>query len=425
MGEGGSPLGLPYPEPVDFAQVLRRWMPSTSGIYVLATQEGDKTIPMSDTCHIGLAGPTGGGKTNTLRLLLGQFLYCDARVFLCNPNYAPVKLNQGTIEDWRPIAARLAQPPAWRMDDIQKILTGAKKLLDRRKEAQQHNPVRGRDVYIALGEWPAIVNRWKEAPDVLAPLLREARQYGIYVISEFQDALVKTIGGDSGVRECYRTGYYFGGDMTTAKAILDLPKGTSIDENGIGMKGASYFRWFSEPATRGRVPFFSNGSLYALLGEPENALPDRLPAGADPREFFASLGFPDTRANEDEFEGTGSPGNRARTIVAAPTISQRERTTGELETPVKTLSERPVVTPAPTPSSGESEEIALGPNDLEMSEIQAVQFRALYPVLGNIEKALRQIDSGRGDGSKLGQRYYTHARILIKQHNLAPQKRGR
>lgn len=418
-------LTLPYPEPLDFAQVLGRWMPTPSGIYVLATQEGDRTIPMGETCHIGLTGPTGGGKTNVFRMLLGQFLYCDAHVLLCNPNYAPVKLNQGTIEDWRPIAARLAQPPAWQMNDIQNILMGAKKLLDKRKAAQQINPVRGKDVYIALGEWPAIVNRWKDAPEYLSPLLREARQYGIYVISEFQDALVKTIGGDSGVRECYRTGYYFGGDMTTAKAILDLPKGATLDEAGLGMMGASYFRWYSQPAVRGRVPFFSNNALYTLLGEPENALPDKLPAGADAREFFRSRGFPEAVAYEAEFFGSsGSASNRAKTVVAGTITPQKERTTGELEATVNQLTAPTEVTTATAKGSGESEGPTLGPNDLEMNEIQAAQFCALYPVIGNIEKSLRHIDSGKGDGSKLGQRYYTHARILIRQYNLT-RKNGR
>jgi hypothetical protein len=125
-----------------------------------------------------------------------------------------------------------------------------------------------------LGEWPGIVARVPEAVDIFKLLLRESRQYGIHVITEMQDALVKTIGVDSGCRDNLRTGYYYGGNITTARVLLNLEKGETIDETGLGQKGAAYLRTLTNKAVPGRVPFLSNAALYMLLGSSPDPMPD-------------------------------------------------------------------------------------------------------------------------------------------------------
>lgn len=275
-----------YPEPQDFANVLQYWRPSPESIYMLDTVNGPVTVPLAKTYHIGLAGPTGAGKTNVFRLQLAQALLCGAKVYLANPNFAPVKMNEKSVEDWRPIAAKVeGGMVAWRIEDMMQLLDDGIAELERRRLRQQSDPRPQEDVYYGFGEWPAIVSMVmfllgkKEADKVvgqLGRLLRESRQYNMHVLSEFQDALVQTIGGNSGLRENYRTIFYSGGDPTTAKALLDLKNGETVDETGLGQMGAFMLRCQSNRLARGRVPFFSNRALYMLLGEPELALPDKV-----------------------------------------------------------------------------------------------------------------------------------------------------
>ena len=49
------------------------------------------TVPMNKLWHIALTGPTGGGKTNILRLILAQLLRLEAACYLCDIHYAPIK----------------------------------------------------------------------------------------------------------------------------------------------------------------------------------------------------------------------------------------------------------------------------------------------------------------------------------------------
>ena len=134
--------------------------------------------------------------TNTTRLLTGQFIRAGACVYLASPNFAQLKLNKNHLEDWRPIVQHLAAPPAQSDAEIRTLLLQFRQLFEHRKSVEQHTARRGADVYLILGEWPGIVKRVKEAPEIIELLLRESRQYGIHLVTEFQDALVKTLGLD-------------------------------------------------------------------------------------------------------------------------------------------------------------------------------------------------------------------------------------
>ena len=278
-------LAMEYPDPQDFAEVLKFWRPSDEAIYLIDTVNGPITVPHNKTFHTALAGPTGAGKTNMFRLLLAQSLYCGADVVIANPNYAPIKMNGSSVEDWRPIAAMLKTPVARRIEDIMQVIDDAIAELDERRERQQRDPRPFVEKHYAFGEWPAIVSMLlsifgKKIADAYTMkygrLLRESRQYNYHVISEFQDALIQTIGGNSGVRENYRTAIYAGGDPITAKALLDLRSGEPLpDETGLGQMGGVLVRCETNKLARGRVPFLSNRALYMLCGTPEIALPDR------------------------------------------------------------------------------------------------------------------------------------------------------
>src|SRR5436189_4961366 len=97
-------------------------------------------------------------------------------------------------------------------------------LSEKRKVIGQSTPT-----YIAIAELPAVVDEKPEIMPLLGKLLRQGRQYDLCFIGATQDMLVKTLGTSSGVRECFRTGFYTGGDQTTARIILDLSKGQSIN----------------------------------------------------------------------------------------------------------------------------------------------------------------------------------------------------
>jgi hypothetical protein len=274
--------GPRFPQPRDFAQVLEVFRPNPQSIFLFDTVNGPFTGPMDGIGHVALASPTGGGKTTTARMVISQVLACGGEMYMVNPNYAPVKLNGNRLEDWRPIAARLKAPPAREFDEIEALFDRFLDLVDERRLREQTSPKRGKDLYLFIGEWPAILaqalaiskKKGEEITAKLGRLLRETRQYGVHVISEFQDALVATIGGNSGVRENYRTAYYFGGDDRTAKVVLSLSDGVKPDNTGLGKMGGAMFRFQSNAAIDGRVPFFSNRALYMLLGWPQDPVRD-------------------------------------------------------------------------------------------------------------------------------------------------------
>jgi len=122
-----------FPQPRDFAEILHSFLPNENSIFLLDTLQGPITVPMHDVCHVALGGPTGGGKTNTTRLLAAQILSCGGLMYMANPNFAPVKLNGQRLEDWRPIAARLQEPPAREIAEIQALLTRFLKLFEERR----------------------------------------------------------------------------------------------------------------------------------------------------------------------------------------------------------------------------------------------------------------------------------------------------
>lgn len=397
-----------FPQPRDFAEILSSFTPNERGIYLLDTVQGDITAPINGVCHVALGGPTGGGKTVTTRMLTSQILACEGTVYIANPNFAPVKLNGKRLEDWRPIASRLKEPPAREIGEIKDLFDRFISLFEQRRTQEQTSPRRGKDVFLVLGEWPAIVSMAtyslgkQEATKLvgqLGRLLRESRQYGIHVISEFQDALISTIGGNSGMRENYRTAYYFGGDLNTAKALLDLPNGVKLNDTGLGEMGAAYLRSHSNAYCPGRVPFFSNRALYMLLGTPSDPVSDDFVTSMDlvPDTFlpFVDADTPnirDLRRDESGFERQSFAPNDGLLLSSLSDSSSYAQ-----ENDANRLVER-------------AQEAQEGELKCVLDTVQIELFTVAYKITGNIDKSLDYTGVHTG--------YRQHARLIIAERNL-------
>lgn len=405
--------GPRFPQPRDFAQVLETFRPTEQNIFLLDTVNGPYTGPMNEIGHVALASPTGGGKTTTARMVISQVLACGGEMYMVNPNYAPVKLNGNRLEDWRPIAARLKEPPAREFPEIEAMFDRFLDLVDLRRLREQTSPKRGKDLYLFIGEWPAILAQAlaiskKKGEDITAKLgrlLRETRQYGVHVISEFQDALVATIGGNSGVRENYRTAYYFGGDDRTAKVVLSLPDGSKPDNTGLGKMGGAMFRFQSNAAVDGRVPFFSNRALYMLLGWPQDPVSDNPVTDMDqvPDEFMPFVDSdpvtPDTqplRLDESSFHQDFYPRNDEPRAELSSSINEEENSEAYAQENA---------TNEPLEQAQDTSEFRY-----MLDTIKAEMFVLAYKITGNIDKSLEQIGVHTG--------YRAHARKIIAERGL-------
>jgi hypothetical protein len=71
-----------FPPPRDFADILQWFRPSMHEVYLAETIREPLTSKVYDLCHVGVGGPTGGGKTNATRLIIAQLLSHDVQAFL-------------------------------------------------------------------------------------------------------------------------------------------------------------------------------------------------------------------------------------------------------------------------------------------------------------------------------------------------------
>jgi hypothetical protein len=240
------------------------------------------TVPAGKLCHVAIAGYTGGGKSNLLRLLIPQLQAIGGRVVLCDPHYAPLDTTSG--DDWRPISQRLHQPPAYTPAAIDETLSWFVDELDRRLELRRQGHPIGSPLFLALDELPIIADSVKGAIDRLGRVLREGRKVGVLALGSSQDFLVKSLGGSSAVRDCYRTVFYSGGDINSARALLDVPQ-KDIDEGRLG-SGIVYLRSSAtSPAALVRVPLASNEAVRGLLADTAPTItiePDSVPGNAAP-----------------------------------------------------------------------------------------------------------------------------------------------
>jgi hypothetical protein len=265
------------PEPYSFSSVLQYWRPSKDAI-MLAKKEELITVSTGEgLCHTIFTGNTDSGKTNDERMLLIQLLAVGETVFLCDRNYAPLRKDKksGEIYDYRPIEAQLAYPAIDTASEAVQLTSWLIAELNDRRMKRREAGNRGEilefaDLYLFIDELPAFCSEEPTIIEHVGRLLRESRQYGIFFVGAAQDILNATLNADSGsYRDNLLTDYYGGGDLTTARKTMNLQKGESLNEVGLGKKGLKYLRAKGADLehTRVRTPLADNDATLTLLSD--------------------------------------------------------------------------------------------------------------------------------------------------------------
>lgn len=291
------------PGPTDLLPLLSTFRPDPTRILLALNAVGMLTCSLEGVSHVALAAPTGGGKSSIMRLLLAQMLFCGAHVWLADPHYTP--LDPKTGEDWRMIEARLAQPPFTKPTHIAHVLAELVKEMYRRYDLRHKGQLYGDPCYLAIDEWPAILNGLgKDAKETTADvitLLRQARKVDMYVITSSQDFLVETIGTGGEVRANLRTAYFAGGGIGTARALLDqkikLPEEVSLGKGLVMLRSEE-----AQPVPAlVRVPYASNDALYRLLplAKPTLVSSPPIPRAAESWDAGESFRPDDSRDPQD------------------------------------------------------------------------------------------------------------------------------
>lgn len=241
-------------------------VPTPQSVLLGLAENGERiTVPVSALWHIATAGPTGNGKSNIHRLLLGQLLAMNAKVAIGDPKWTPYDREQD--EDWRPIERRLHIKPAATADEIGGLLDWSNDELTRRLERRRNGEKIGGPLFICLDELPWIADNVKGGADQIGELARLGRGVGLFVMAAAQDFLVKTV-SLSGARDQFRSTYYLGGDLKTGSVLLDIPqRDLSSYEQQLGVGLAMLRSAATKPPRVVRVPLVSNQALYQLLGE--------------------------------------------------------------------------------------------------------------------------------------------------------------
>lgn len=253
------------PPAVDLADLH---FPPHRGAILLALGPGGQplTVPARDLMHTGLVGASGGGKSNTGRLILAQLLACGVDCVIADPHYTPFDAESG--EDWRPIARRLKIAPARKAGEIEDLFAWLGEHMHQRYDRRDRGERPGPPVVAYVDELPAIVADVPGAMDTLSRLLREGRKVGVYLVSASQDLLVSTLKSGGEIRENLRSCYYSGGAGTSAVQLLDMPKrDIGQYESRLG-RGVVLLRSAATPATTlARVPLASNRAVSGLLSD--------------------------------------------------------------------------------------------------------------------------------------------------------------
>ena len=274
---------LPAPEPVQalpgpvaLSSILT-WTPDLSRVLIGLDPSGRPlTVSARDLCHVALVGATGGGKSNAMRLLLGQLLAAGARAVLIDPHYSPHDPDDPNTGDWTPIEHRLYRPPAVLPAEMAATFDWLQDELNERLARRRHGERSGPPLFVAIDELPSIVSKVDQAPDVLTAIVREGRKVGLLAITSSQDFLVKSIGTGSAARDNFRTAIYAGGDQVSARVLLDV-KARDIPESELG-RGVVMLRSQATPAAGlARLPLVTDSDLHRLLPAPAGVVVEPAP----------------------------------------------------------------------------------------------------------------------------------------------------
>jgi hypothetical protein len=283
------------------------------------------TVPASALMHTGIVGNTGGGKSNTGRLLLAQLLACKVPCVLADPHFA--ELDAETGEDWRPIARRLKLAPARKPADIQDLFGWLEGEMRRRYDLREAGEKWGAPLVCYVDELPAIIANVPGAMDTLAKLLQEGRKVFLYVVTSSQSLLTDVLKTPGEVRDNLRSCYYSGGAADSVVRLLDLPKRDIFTyEEQLG-QGVVLLRSAATPrATLARVPLASNEGIARLLTDDQPTM-ERVVGGdtvvsggvstpADEPPQRTADGQPMDSAADTARSGLSVQGERVRQAIA-------------------------------------------------------------------------------------------------------------
>jgi hypothetical protein len=251
------------PGPVDLASISHT--PTPHSILLAIGDDGQPiTVSAKNLMHTGLVGATGGGKSNTGRLLLSQLLACNVQCVIADPHFAAYDAESG--EDWRAIAQRLHLAPAVKAGQIEDLFRWLADEMTRRYDLRNVGQRPGAPLVCYVDELPAIVANVPGAMDTLGSLLREGRKVRLYLVTSSQDLLTKTLQTGGEIRENLRTAYYSGGAGHSAVQLLDMSKkDIATYERQLG-QGVVLLRSAARPQTTlARVPLASNQGIARLL----------------------------------------------------------------------------------------------------------------------------------------------------------------
>jgi hypothetical protein len=263
---------LELPGMVDLADIGH--VPSVRSILLgLAPGGAPLTVSAKELMHTGLLGASGGGKSNTGRLILTQLLACGVDCVIADPHFALYDTETG--EDWQPIASRLKMSPAVKAGDIGDMFGWMGDELSRRKERRTAGERVGSPLVAYVDELPSIVSDVPGAMDTLSRILREGRKYAIYLVTAAQDMLVRTLKTGGEIRENLRTAIYSGGAIASAVPLVDMTKREIGQfEERLG-RGVVLLRSQVTPqATLARVPLASNEAVVRLLSDDAPTMPN-------------------------------------------------------------------------------------------------------------------------------------------------------
>ena len=281
-----APAPQALPGPVALANVLT-WTPDLTRILIGLDPAGRPlTVSARELCHVALVGATGGGKSNAMRLLLGQLLAAGAKAILVDPHFAPVDPDDPTTGDWTPIEHRLYRPPAVLPAEMAATFDWLSQELDERLARRRLGERSGPPLFCCIDELPSIVSKVDTAPDTLTSIVREGRKVGLLAITSSQDFLVKSIGTGSAARDNFRTAIYAGGDQVSARVLLDV-KARDIPESELG-RGVVMLRSQATPAAGlARLPLVTDSDLHRLLPAPAGVVVE-----PGPRRSLVDLAYP-------------------------------------------------------------------------------------------------------------------------------------
>lgn len=307
------------PGPCAFSVTLRTFMPTRDKIFLGYLPGGTAVfVPLDSLCHVALAGLTGNGKTTLIRLLVSQLLYVGAKVMILNPHYTSYDIKKH--EDWTPIERHLYRPPVTEFAEVGSVMKwAATKLLRDRLEKYRQSIPWGDPIFLVIDELPAIVKHVPEFPEYISAILREGRKVDIFLMVAAQDFLVRTVGPDEGgaVRKNYKTKMYVGGDITTAKTLLDMPP-SQIKEDELGEGIIMMRNQVVKKASLARVPYVDTPALERLLG----------PSTYQPTIQRSSLEDDDLDLEEMSFQSVPEPRAATQPATQEHTTRRRVATSG-------------------------------------------------------------------------------------------------